>query len=60
MNQLEYEQENCEGFLGLLDSKVAQIPVRLSLQALPNLQTTLSVPLQDDLSFYTLFWAIQG
>ena len=45
MNQLEYEQENCEGFLGLLDSKVAQLLVRLSLQVLPSLQPTLSLPL---------------
>ena len=60
MNQLECERENYEGFLGLLDSKVTQIPVRLFLQALPSLQPTLSLLLQDDLSFYTLFWAVQG
>ena len=60
MNQLEYEQENCEGFLGLLDSKVAQLLVRLFLQALPSLPPTLSLLLQDDLSFYTLSWVVQG
>ena len=60
VNQLEYEQENCEGFLGLLDSKVAQPLVRMFLQVLPNLQLALSLPLKDGLSFYTLFWAIQG
>ena len=60
MSQLEYEQENCEGYLGLLDSKVAQLPVRLFLQVLPSLQPTLILLLQDDISFYILFWAIQG
>ena len=60
MNQLECEQENCEGFLGLLDSKVAQLPVRLFLQALPSLQLALSLLLQDDLSFYILLWEIKG
>ena len=60
MSQLEYEQENCEGSLGLLGSKVAPLPVRMFLPALPSLRPTLSLLLQDDLSFYTLFWAIQG
>ena len=60
MNQLECEHENCEGFLGLLDSKVAQLLVRIFLRDLPSLPPTLSLPLQDDVSFYTLFWAIQG
>ena len=60
MKQLEYEQENCEGFLGLLESKVAQLLIRLFLQALPSLLPILSLLLQDDLSFYTLFWAVKG
>ena len=60
MNQLEYEQENCEGSLGLLGSKVVQTLVKQILQALPSLPPTPSLLLQDDLSFYTLFWAIQG
>ena len=55
VNQLECEQENCEGFLGLLDSKVAQLPIRMFLQVLPSLQPALSLLLKDDLSFYTLF-----
>ena len=60
MSQLECEQENYEGYLGLLGSKVVQLPVRPFLQVLPSLQPTLSLLLQDDLFFYTLFWEIQG
>ena len=43
VNQLEYEQENCEGFLGLLDSKVTQLLVRIFLQDLPSIPPTLSL-----------------
>ena len=59
MSKQECEQENCEGYLGLLGSKVVQLPVRLFLQVLPSLQPTLSLLLQDDLSFYTLFWEVR-
>ena len=38
MNQLECDQENCEGFMGLLDSKVAQLPVRLFLHYYISIQ----------------------
>ena len=54
------KQENCEEYLGLLDSKAVQLPVGLFLQALPNPQPAPSLPIWDDISFYILFWAIQG
>ena len=60
VNQQGCEQENYKGYLGLLDLKVARLLVRRFLQVIPSLQPTLSLLLQDDLSFYILFWAIQG
>ena len=46
MSQLECEKENCEGYLGLLGSKVVQLPVTLFLQVLPSLQPTPSLLLR--------------
>ena len=60
MSKHECEQENCEEYLGLLDSKVVQIPIGLFLKDLPNPQPALSLPIWDDLSFYILLWVIQG
>ena len=60
MNQQGCEQEKCKGFLGLLDSKVAQLLARRFLQVLPSLQPALNLLSQDGLSFYTLSWAIPG
>ena len=45
MSKLECEQENCEEYLDLLDSKVVQLPVRLFPQVLPNPQPALSLPI---------------
>ena len=58
MRKHECEQENCEEYLGLLESKVVQLLVRLFLQVVPSLQPTPSLLLQNDLSFYILFWEI--
>ena len=56
----EYAQENNKVCLGLLDSKATQLPVRLFLQVLPDLQPTLSPPRWDDLSSCILVEVNQG
>ena len=45
MRKQECEQENYEDYLGLLDSKAVQLPVRLFLQVLLNPQPALSLPI---------------
>ena len=45
---------------GLLDSKAEQLPIKLLLLTLPNLQPTLNLPRWDDLSSYVFFGVNEG
>ena len=44
-NEQEYAQVNIEVCLGPLDSEAEQLPIKLSLQVLPNLKLTQSLPI---------------
>ena len=45
MSKQECDQENCEEYLGLLDSKAVKLPISLFPKVLPNSQPALSLPI---------------